>query len=214
MRVFLIRHGETAHNAEQLILGQEDVPLNERGLLQARALAKAAAGDGLLAAIDAIHSSPLQRAVATATPLAEALSLPIQTDADLIEMDVGEMEGQTFPELQKRHPDFLRRWLSDELADVRMPGGETMREVQDRAWAAIESIRDSHPEQTVAVVTHNFVVLTVLCRVLELPLARFRHLRQDLAAVSLLELTPGRQVVLSLNDRCHLRAEGLNRPTP
>lgn len=213
MRVVLIRHGETAHNAEQLILGQADVPLNERGLLQAQALAKTVVGGGPIAAVTAVYSSPLQRAVATATPLAETLGLLVQREAGLIEMDVGEMDGQTFPELQKRYPDFLRRWLSDELADVRMPGGETLREVQDRAWAAVESIRDRHSEETVAVVTHNFVVLTTLCRVLELPLAQFRHLRHDLAAVSLLELTPQRQVVLSLNDRCHLRAEDLDRRT-
>jgi broad specificity phosphatase PhoE len=110
-------------------------------------------------------------------------------------------------------PSPTFRSVIAELADVRMPGGETLREVQDRAWAAVESIRDRHPEETVAVVTHNFVVLTTLCRVLELPLAQFRHLRHDLAAVSLLELTPQRQVVLSLNDRCHLRAEELDRRT-
>jgi broad specificity phosphatase PhoE len=213
VRIVLIRHGETAHNAEQLILGQADVPLNERGLLQAQALAKTVAAGGPIAAVTAVYSSPLQRAVATAMPLAETLDLPVQDEAGLIEMDVGEMDGQTFPDLQRRYPDFLRRWLSAELADVRMPGGETLREVQDRAWAAVESIRDRHPEETVAVVTHNFVVLTTLCRVLELPLAQFRHLRHDLAAVSLVELTPQRQVVLSLNDRCHLRAEGLDRRT-
>ncbi len=214
MRVVLIRHGETAYNAEQLILGQADVPLNERGLLQAQALAKTVAAGGPLSDVGAIYSSPLQRALATATPPAEALGLSVQIEADLIEMNVGEMDGQTFPDIQKRHPDFLRRWISDELPDVRMPGGETMREVQDRAWSALESIRDRHPEETVAVVTHNFVVLTVLCHVLDLPLSRFRRLRHDLAATSLVDLTPQRQAVLSLNDQCHLRAEGLHRRAP
>jgi probable phosphoglycerate mutase len=103
VRVVLIRHGETAHNAEQLILGQADVPLNERGLLQAQALAETVAGGGPIAAVTAVYSSPLQRAVATAMPLAETLGLPVHNEAGLIEMDVGEMDGQTFPDLQKRY---------------------------------------------------------------------------------------------------------------
>ena len=207
MQLILIRHGETAHNAEQLALGQEDVPLNERGLRQAQALAGLAHGSEL-GAIAAVYSSPLQRAVQTATPLAEALDLPVQVEHDLIEMDIGEVEGQTYAELRERYPDFLRVWRSDQLADAPMPGGESLRQVQDRAWAAIEGIRDRHGEESVAVVSHNFVLLTILCRALELPLAHFRRLRHDLAAVSVLDMTPERQTVLVLNDRCHLREEG------
>jgi len=203
VRLILIRHGETAHNAEQLALGQEDVPLNERGLRQAQALAHGSE----LGAIAAVYSSPLQRAVQTATPLAEALDLPVQVEDGLIEMDIGEVEGQTYAELRERYPDFLRVWRSDQLADAPMPGGESLRQVQNRAWAVIEGIRDRHGEESVAVVSHNFVLLTILCRTLELPLAHFRRLRHDLAAVSVLDLTPERQTVLALNDRCHLREE-------
>ncbi len=201
MRLYLIRHGETDHNVEQVALGRQDVPLNERGVLQARALAEALRSQS---DIVAIYSSPLQRAVATATPLAEALGLTVQIDERLIEMDIGEIEDQTFAQVRERYPDFLRVWQSDELADAVMPGGESLRQVQDRAWAAVEALRERHAEKTVAVVAHNFVILTVLCRVLELPLARFRRLRHDLAAVSVLELTSERRTVLLLNDRCHL----------
>ncbi len=218
MRLLLIRHGETAHNAEQLALGQADVPLTERGILQARALARAAGagGEGEAAhlltrfgPIVAVYSSPLERAVETASPLAEALGLVVQTERGLIEMDVGEVEGQTMAQLRERYPDFLRAWLSDQLADVPMPGGETLRQVQERAWAAVEAIRARHPDETVVAVTHNFVILTLLCRVLGLPLTHFRRFRHDLAAVSVVELTKERQVILVLNDRCHLQAEGL-----
>lgn len=205
MRLLLIRHGETARNVDQLALGREDVPLTERGQAQARALADALAGSCRFGPIDAVYASPLQRALATAAPLAEALGLPVQIEAGLTEMDIGESEGQSFAQLRERYPDFLRLWLSDQLADVPMPGGsETLRQVQERAWASVEAIRDRHPEGTVAVVSHNFVILTLLCRVLDLPLASFRRLRHDLAAVSLLELTPERQRLLALNDRCHL----------
>ena len=210
MRLLLIRHGETAYNAEQLALGQADIPLTERGHLQARALAEAIPSMASLSPISAVYSSPLQRAVATATPLAEALSLTVQTEAGLIEMDIGEMEGHPFAQVRERYPDFLRDWFSDRLADVPMPGGETLRQVQDRAWSAIETMRARHPEETVAAVAHNFVILGLLCRTLGLPLAQFRRLRHDLAAISIVELTPERQVLLALNDRCHLQAEDLS----
>ena len=82
--------------------------------------------------------------------------------------------------------------------------------LDQRAWTAIEAIRERHAEATVVVVSHNFVILTLLCRVLGLPLANFRRLRHDLAAVSVLELTRERQAILALNDRCHLRAEESN----
>lgn len=202
MRLYLIRHGETDHNARRLALGRQDVPLNERGRSQARALAEAFRGrEGIVA----VYASPLQRAVDTATPLAGVLGLDVRIDERLIEMDIGEVEDQTFDEVRERYPDFVRRWLSDEAPDVPMPGGESLRQVQARAWAAIDEIRAAHADDAVAVVTHNFVVLSVLSQALGMPLARFRSLRQDLAGLSLLELTPGRQTVLTMNDRCHLQ---------
>jgi broad specificity phosphatase PhoE len=206
MRLLLIRHGETDHNAEQIALGREDVPLNERGRQQAQALARAGrAGELPDGTVAAVYSSPLERALGTASPLAEALTKSVSIEQALIEMDVGEVENQTFAQLRERYPDFLRAWRSDECADVAMPGGETLRQVQERAWAFVESLRARHADETVAAVSHNFVILTLLCRVLDLPLGRFRKLRHDLAAVSLVELTDERQAVLALNDRCHLR---------
>jgi broad specificity phosphatase PhoE len=201
MRLLLIRHGETAHNAGRLALGRQDVPLNERGRAQAQAIARTYSGGF---GIVAVYASPLQRTVATATPLAQALGLDVQTEPALIEMDIGEIEDKTFADVREQYPEFVRAWLSDDCADACMPGGESLRQVQERAWAAIESIRNRHPEGTVAVVTHNFVILMTLCRVLRLPIERFRGLRHDLGAVSVLELRPERETVLTLNDRCHL----------
>ena len=201
MRLLLFRHGETDHNAGRLALGRQDVPLNERGRAQAQAIARKY-GDG--SGITAVYASPLQRTTATASPLAQALGLVVQTEPALIEMDIGELEDLSFAHVRERYPEFVQRWLSDDCADAQMPGGESARQVQERAWAAIDAIRARHPEDTVAVVTHNFVILMTLCRVLRLPIERFRGLRHDLGAVSVLELTPERKAVLTLNDRCHL----------
>lgn len=202
MQLLLIRHGETAHNAGRIALGRQDVPLNERGEAGARAIARAY-GNGAYD-VSTIYSSPLQRARDTAAPLAATLGLDVQVEPDLIEMDIGELEELSFPEVRERYPAFIEGWMSESVGDARMPGGETLAEVQDRSWRTIEAIRDRHPGQTVAVVTHNFVILTVLCRMLHIPLGGFRRVRQDTAAVSLLELTPERNSTIRLNDTCHL----------
>jgi len=205
MLLILVRHGETESNRERLALGREDVPLNERGRRQAAALTASLAG----VPATAIYASPLRRAVETARPLAEALGLEVQVDEDLIEMAVGDLEGLSPQELSDRHGDFLREWFSTQAGNLRMPGGESLQDVQDRAWAAIERLRERHPEETVVVVTHNFTIHAILCRALGLPLSSFRRLRHDLAAKAVLELRDDRVIVISLNDTCHLEAEGL-----
>jgi len=89
-----------------------------------------------------------------------------------------------------------------------MPGGERLLDVQERAWQALERICGSWDQETVVVVTHNFVLLSILCRVMGLELADFRRLRYNVAAVSALQVQDGRMTVLTLNDTCHLEAAG------
>ena len=204
MRLILVRHGETEHNRERLTLGRADVPLNDRGRAQAAALAASFA-----AAPAAIYSSLLIRATATADAISGATGVAVTIEPALLEMDIGEMENLTRGELRDRYPDFLAKWLSADSAEARMPGGETLLEVQDRAWGWVEGARERHPEGQVVAVTHNFVIITLLCRALALPLSEFRRLRHGLAARSVLDISDGPPVLLQLNDQCHLIAAGL-----
>lgn len=200
MRLFLFRHGETDYNRDGLTLGREDTPLNDLGRQQAEAIAAAYAGESFAA----IYASPLQRARDTAAPVARRLGLPVAIEPDLTEMDVGELGSLTGRELREKHGAFLDDWLGPDVADVRMPAGETLREVQARAWAVLERLASRHGEDRIAVFTHNFVVLAVLCRALSLDLSGFRRLRQDLAAVSLLTITAETSRLDRMNDGCHL----------
>jgi probable phosphoglycerate mutase len=204
MRLILVRHGETEHNRGQLTLGRFDVALNERGRAQAQALASS-----FRRAPDAIYASPLRRAADTAEAIAAATGAQVTIEPDLVEMDVGEMEHLTRAELRERYPDFLRLWLSADAADARMPGGETLREVQDRAWGVIERMRADRPQGQVVAVTHNFVILTLVCRALNLPLAEFRRVQQSLAARTILDVQESHCTLVQLNDNAHLLARGL-----
>jgi probable phosphoglycerate mutase len=204
MRLILVRHGETAHNLDQLTHGRADVPLTERGRMQADAL-----GASFAAPPVALYSSPLTRALETARSISAKTGTAITVDDALVEMEVGELEHLTRAELRERYPDFLAAWLSPTCGDARMPGGETLAEVQARAWYAIERMRTSHPDAEVVAVTHNFVILTVVCRALGLPLANFRRVRQSLAARTVLEVRPDSATLLQLNENAHLVGAGV-----
>lgn len=197
----MIRHGETAWNRENRPQGVSDVPLSELGRRQARALGRALAGEQLVS----VYASDLSRAVATAEEVARPRGLAVQTDPRLREMDQGIFEGEPVQRVREEYGDWLKTWLADP-ANVRMPGGETLVEVQSRAWATLEEIQVAWPTGTVAVVAHNFTNVAIICAVLNLDLAFFRRIRLGVASVSVVEF--GRwPALISLNDTHHLRGD-------
>lgn len=201
MRLLLVRHGETDANKDGLALGRLDVPLNETGLRQAEALGEALAAEPTVA----IYSSPLSRTLKTAEAIAAHHTVGVTVEPGLIEMDVGEIDGIPFSQVRETHADFLAKWMSEEGPTHAMPGGETLTAVADRAWNTLERVARSHENETVVAVTHNFVILTLLASVMEIPLHSFRRLRHSVAAISELDMRPGRARVVRLNDTCHLQ---------
>lgn len=210
LRLFLVRHGETESNRQGLTLGRSDVPLNDLGREQASRVAAALAGEPILA----VYAGPLQRTVETAKPIAAAHGLPLSIEPAFIEMDVGEVEGLTSSELREHHPELLETWASAQGPQTAMPGGERLLDVHQRATEAVRSLASRHPGGGVCVVTHNFVILSLLADVLAIDLAGFRRLRHAVGAITTLELRPGRHTrILRLNDTCHLTDQPINRPT-
>ena len=202
MILYLIRHGETDWNVERRCQGFSDSPLNETGRRQAEATARHLSD----IKIDAIYSSTLGRAYEMACLIAGYHGASVRTTDAFRELNQGEFEGLTLTELVENHSDFLQRWLSNP-ADIKVPGGESMRELQARAWSALEEIVEGRDDGNVVVVSHNLCNLALLCRIMKLDLADFRRLHQDVAAINIVEF--GGQwphpVVLRLNDTCHLR---------
>lgn len=204
MRLILVRHGQTPHNADGLVQGRADIPLSELGRQQAAALAAALAGE----AIAAIVSSPLRRARDTAAAIAASRGLIVSEEPDLIEMNVGVMEGLSGAEMRSRYPQVLRRWLEPGGTVVPLPGGESLAAVQERAWRAVSRLCQRYPNDTVVAVTHNFVIVSLVCQAIGLPLDGFRRFRIDVASRTTLEIGPERWLLLHLNDTCHLRGLG------
>lgn len=199
-RLFLVRHGETESNRRGLALGRADVPMNDLGKAQAARLAEALRSEP----IAAVYTSPLSRTRETARLIADALGLDVQIDDSLVEMDVGELDGLEFADVRERYPGFIETWLSQDGPDHPMPGGESLREVRDRAWRFVERSAKAHGTETVCAVTHNFVILTMLASALGIDLGSFRRLRHAVAAISLLEWDGKVWRVAKMNDTCHL----------
>lgn len=151
--LFALRHGQTAWNAELRIQGQLDVPLNDTGRWQAARLAEALADAG----IAAVYTSDLQRARATAEPLALAAGVPLVADVRLRERGFGQFEGHTYADIEARWPQAAARWRRRE-AGAGPEGGETLEAFYARSVAAVCHIAAAHPGQTIAVVAHGGVL--------------------------------------------------------
>lgn len=147
VRLLLWRHGQTDFNAERRFQGQTDVALNAEGRRQAARAAR------IIAAFrpDAIFSSDLVRASATADALARLTGLPVQLDKDLRERSGGSWEGLTDAEIREQYPDAYVRWMP--------PDGESVAAVAERASAALERIADSLDGGALAVVVSHGAAL-------------------------------------------------------
>jgi len=151
--LIVIRHGETAWNRERRLQGQIDIPLNDTGRAQARALAEALTGEP----IDAVYSSDLGRAMETATPLAQALGLRVRAEPRLRERCYGALENMTYAEVAEKRPEDFARWQA-RVPDFAPPGGESLREFHERAVEAALSLARRHPGERIAVVAHGGVL--------------------------------------------------------
>jgi broad specificity phosphatase PhoE len=199
MRLILIRHGETRWNETKRFQGISDIELSAKGQTQARSLAQSLRNEPLTA----IYTSPLIRARQTAECIAQYHSCPLLVDEGLKELNQGQLEGLTGEELRRDFPEFFPQWMKEPGTTI-LPGGESLGELQNRAWAVLEKLIQKHPQETIAVVAHSFVILTILCQVLELPLQAFRRFRQDPTAKNVLEFTERGMTLRCLNDTCHL----------
>ncbi|HUN93791.1 MAG TPA: histidine phosphatase family protein [Burkholderiaceae bacterium] len=154
--ILLIRHGETAWNAEGRIQGQLDVPLSSTGMWQAGRLAERLAADDA-PSLAAIIASDLARTWFTAHPVAARLGLQVQPEARLRERAFGVFEGHTLDEVARRWPDEFALWRARD-AEHAMPEGESARQVIDRVLAAMHDIVLAYRGATIAVVTHGGVL--------------------------------------------------------
>lgn len=199
--IFLIRHAEAEGNLYRIAQGQYDSNLTSRGWRQVRALERRFEDIH----IDAVYSSDLYRACATASALFRPKNLPLVRRPDLREICVGDWEQRTWGDIARRWPaemnDFslhMDRW--------HIPGAETPAQVLERIRAAVEEIARENPGRTVAVFSHGYAIRLLLANLQGVSLADTgtRTPTGDNTAVSVLEGDERGLRVVSQNDNAHL----------
>jgi broad specificity phosphatase PhoE len=204
--LFLVRHGRTGWNKEQIFRGTKDVPLDEVGKEEALLVGEQLKDKRIMA----VFSSPLSRAKETAEAIARFHNVKVQVLAGLNDLNFGEWEGLSLQEVKNQYPDLYQRW-QQEPQGVILPGGEGLDTVRSRAMEAVGDVVARHPQQVVALVSHRVVLKVLICALLGLANSHFWNIGQDTAAINCFQYQDGRWIVALLNDTCHLRGVGEER---
>ncbi len=194
--LLLIRHGENDVMYRRLAARLPDVHLNQKGRAQAAALAHALEK----APIQAIYSSPLERAIETAQPLAEARGLAIEVRSDLIEVDYGAWQGKTYAQLRRTK---LWQLVHHAPSQAQFPSGESFPQIQARVVAELERLiqpNGSDAERVIAAVAHGDIIRLALAHYLAIGLDDFQRLYVSPASLSIVRFPKeGRPQVLTIN---------------
>ncbi len=193
MTIFLlIRHAVHLLGSETIVGRTPDVHLSPRGLEQAQQLAARLAP----VPIHALYSSPITRAQETAQALAAQFGLPVQICDDIQEINYGDWTGRTLEELRP-----LKQWQhwNSFRSGTRIPSGESMLEIQARVVSCMQRLREQHPNEVVALVSHGDIIKAAVAYCLGVPLDMFQRIEISPASVSIVGLADYGASVLCVN---------------
>jgi alpha-ribazole phosphatase len=193
-RVFLVRHGQVADGHTDRYHGHNDIGLSEKGVRQFEALA-AQLQDVPLAGI---YASDLTRAVTGAQIISRGREVTPRIILEFREVSFGVWEGLNFSEISQRYPDELQARFQD-LTSFRIPGGESLMDVRDRALPRLQELIEAHREEAFIIVAHAGVNRVLLCEALGLPLAHLFRLDQNYGCLNVIDYFPDLAVVRLLN---------------
>ena len=204
LRLFLLRHGQTAlSRANMFCGGRLDPPLTPDGARMAQAFADCYAATPWAA----IYASPLQRALDTAAPLARAVGLPVAPRHGFAEIDYGRWDGKSVDEVDREYHDEYERWVADPAWNP-PTGGETAVALAQRVTHAFEEIRTEHPDGNVLVVSHKATIRVALCALLGVDVGRFRYrFGCPVGSVSIIEFGAHGPRAETVAHRAHLSDE-------
>jgi broad specificity phosphatase PhoE len=190
----LLRHGDHGLVGRILPGRMPGVPLSEKGRAEIALVASRLEGE----AIEAIYASPLERTQETALIVAQRLKLPLATRDDIIELDYGEWTGWSFDAV--RADPRWQLWR-EQRGIARLPGGESMREVQNRVVNALLAIGALHEKGSVLLVSHGDVIRAALLFALGMPLDFYSRIEIAVASLSTIRIDPAGIRVVLLNER-------------
>jgi broad specificity phosphatase PhoE len=153
-RVIFIRHGQTLWNIEKREMGQLDSPLSEKGVMQAKAIAKRLAN----ITFSTLYSSDLGRALQTAQFTSDITGKDIVTDIELRERNMGIFQGYTRKEMAERYPNEWSEYNSSKKFDYVIPNGESQRQRYERSIRVFNRLANKHPNDEIVIVSHGGIL--------------------------------------------------------
>jgi probable phosphomutase (TIGR03848 family) len=189
----LIRHAMTDVAGKRLVGRMPDVSLNEEGFSQAENLSRHLTGSP----VTAIYSSPLQRAIETAAPVAKALKLDPVISEDFNEIEFGEWTNCDIKSLENDE-QFQRFNLF--RSSQRIPGGESMQEAQLRIINGVRKLQIKYPGKMIVVVTHSDMIKAAIAYYAGIPLDMMQRIEISPASVSVIELYPDTAIIKGINN--------------
>lgn len=207
MELILVRHGETDWNKGAVFRGHEDVRLNATGIAQADAVAEALKER----VFEAIHSSPLKRAVVTATRIAIPHQIDIKVNNGFVDINYGTWQGVRESTVQRKNPAAYERWMKSP-AKMKFPGGDKMPKAWKRVNSALRELLMIHGLGTVVIVSHRIPLKFMTAYLLGRGYDYFPKVRHDPCAISIFTIEEKKYTAVVLNDTRHLT--GLHLPEP
>jgi alpha-ribazole phosphatase len=199
--IYLVRHGQTAWNKEEIFRGRTDVPLDETGRKQAELAGQYFKG----MEIHAVYSSPLSRARETAEAIARVHHLKVEPLEAMTDMSFGDWEGHAHQEVREKDAETYRQWVESPHV-VRLPGGESLDDVRARSMTSLEELVRNQPGKKLVLVSHRVVCKVLICAILGLDNSHFWQITQDTAAINLIQYKNGKYILSLMNETCHLKA--------
>lgn len=198
-RLLLIRHGQTKLHRSDRFWGKTDIELSEVGIRQAELLRDRLAR----IKIDAVYSSTLVRATATAEIIALRHKVQVSPLTELCECSFGYAEGLTFREISRRYPELAGEMASGKA--ISFPGGESLEQLNLRVQKFLEKLKEHKPGARIVIVAHGGPLRLIICNLLSLGLEHWLQLRVDHASLSVVETYPKGNILNLLNDVSHLK---------
>jgi len=198
MKMYIVRHGQTAWNKIQRWQGNQEVPLDAIGMEQSHRLAEKLS----LQPISKIYSSPLQRAVMSTSIMCEKINVDIVYRQELREVYLGEWEGFTTQEIIEKHGSLFDEWNKNPLAQVGL-GVENLFDLQSRAFREFYKIA-AHETGDCVIVAHGTWTRCLFCKLLSIPLESRMNFEISNAGISVIDCDNQHFTVTTLNDISHL----------
>ena len=197
--IIIARHGQTEWNVEEVFRGRIDIGLDETGLKQAELLAEYLSSKK----IETVYSSPLQRALKTAEAIASHHDLEVDVSPGLIDFYFGQWQGLSLQEVRDKYPELYAEWATNPHL-VKIPGGESLDAVTERAKSVLEEVIARY-EGTVVLVAHRVVNKVLICALLGLGNSHFWDIKQDTCGITTFTYENGRFILTEHNNTSYLK---------